>query len=77
MEGQDCLALPHIEPMVTGDEPVVVVHLPVPCLPVVELAHADSEPPYQLLGREFRPLAPPTDVINHFIPHVVRYPAPV
>jgi len=77
MEGEDCLALPHIEPMVAGHEPIVLVDFAVPLTPSVELAHADSNPTDQLLRGQLRPPAPLANVIDDFIPQVMGYPAPV
>ncbi len=77
VEGENCLLLPGFQPMVAGHEGVVLVDLPVSRSPVVELAHAHTDPLHQPRGGQLRPPTPLTHVIDHLVPHIMRHPAAI
>jgi hypothetical protein len=74
VEGEDRLLLPRGQPVVAGNLGVVLVDAAVPLPPLVELAGAEVEPGEQLLGRQFRSVAPAVDVIDDLVARVVGNP---
>src|SRR5947199_8828561 len=76
MKADDGLLLPILQPKITGNPAVVLVHLPVAFPPVVELAGADVEPPNEPPGADLGLLRPAPDEVHDLIPRIVRNPAP-
>ena len=74
MKLDDRLLFPIFEPPVAGNPAVVFVDFAVALPPVVELAQTDSDPLDDLLGRDFRPVRPVTNVVDDLIASVVGNP---
>ena len=74
-EGVDAVLLIVGEPVVAGDEGVVLVGLAEPVFPVVELAGGDAEPGEEATSGEVRLVAPVADKVDELVAGVVGHPA--
>src|SRR5258708_1794598 len=74
VEPNDGLLLPLLQPEISGNPTVVLVHFAVAIPPVVELAGGDVEPLNEPPGADLGFLRPAPDEIHDLIPRVVRNP---
>src|SRR5271166_529070 len=74
MKIDDRLLLPLLQPKISGNPTVVLVHLAVSVAPVVELAGPDAEPFDEPPGADPGLLRPAPDEIHDLVPHIVRHP---
>src|SRR6185437_10547837 len=72
---QDDLFLPALQPRVAGDLSIVLVDLPVPLLPSMELAGPERQPAEEPAGRQLGPHGPVVDVIDDLVAGVMGNPA--
>ncbi len=70
------MLLPIIQPEITGNLAVVLVHLAVAVPPVVELAGGDIEPRDEPPGADLGLLGPAPDEIHDPVPRIARNPDP-
>ena len=75
MKLNDGFFFPGFQPEVSGNPAVVLVHAPIPLLPLVELARPNpqpcDEPPDAHLGL----LRPAPNEVHQLVLHIVRHPA--
>src|ERR1700687_801443 len=74
MKIDDGLLLPRLQPKVSGNPSVVLVHLAISPTPIVELAGPDAEPLQEAPGADPGLLGPAPDEIHDLVPHVVWHP---
>src|SRR5271170_7333343 len=74
MEPDDRLFLPRLQPKITRNPTIVLIHAPVALSPVVELASPHPQPADQSPGADLRLFRPAPDEIHHLVPHIVRHP---
>src|SRR6267142_3538830 len=74
MEADDGFLLPRLQPEISGDPTVVLIHSSIALPPVVELAHGHAQPRNESPHADLGLLRPAPDEIHHLIPHIVRYP---
>src|SRR6266568_6450174 len=75
MEADDRLFLPRLQPEVTGNPTVVLIHTPIALPPIVKLAGGYAQPRNESSHADFGLLRPAPDKIHHLIPHIMRHPA--
>src|ERR1700735_5242283 len=75
MEADDGFLLPWLQPEITRNPTVVLIHFPVARSPVVELAVANAQPLRKSSDVDLGLLRPTSDVIYDLIPHIMRHPA--
>src|SRR5271170_242632 len=76
MERYNRLLFPIIQPKVSGNPAVVLIHLAVPLAPAVELAGRDVEPPDEVPGADLSLFRPAPDEIHDLVPRIMRNPDP-
>src|SRR5260370_18287846 len=77
MEIDDGLLFPVLQPKIPGNPTVVFVDAAVAFSPIVELAAAHAQPPYESCGADLTGLRPAPHEIHDLIPHIVRDPDPL
>jgi hypothetical protein len=74
VEQHDLLALFGLEPVVAGDERVVLVRLAIPLPPVEELTARHVDPPDESVGRDLGLFRPRADEVDDLVARIVRDP---